>query len=602
MRFNFLQLGIYLFCFTSSAEGNQPKWLRDPPKEDSQYRYYVGRSSPAPSQADAFKQAYQDAVEGAIKENFGYSLEINKSSYQDTEKANLSEKVREQFRQVEVHGFELQEQFFSESKDTTVEAFTLFRYSKLEIKKERERLDGLKDSTPIRSFSELKGHSQGIGAALSVITKPSNASIFIDGEAYGKTDAKIRNLSAGQHKLKIEHDNYEPVEEVVNLTPGAELRVVEHLQLSKGQVRVTSSLPNALISVNGKVVGTTPTDFIAVNAGEEVVIRAEHPEAELMLQKLEVSRNESREVLLHLLPKPSFITLTSKPPLSKVSVDGKEMGTTDAYGRARFPVTAGSIEILVKKDGYEDQTLTAELRGGETKQLGEIKLTSLADIKAQKELEARLANERAEQRRREQVDQESADRERAADAVANKPWRFLLGLGGSGSTVTGLARAPSYVCCALLELGLERHLGSIFALRAFYTYRGGSSGNQNDTASTGTPNSTREVLTSSNSNEVGLGAYVKPISNILVGPEIGSASTKLGFQSTRFDKNGVATVRSKRDDQLTQRFLGINFGYETTIGEKAGGYIDLGIRKYNDSGAYKGGTVLQIKGGLMVGF
>ena len=601
MRFFVLQLGIFLFC-TGTAEGALPAWLKAPPKEDSLYRYYVGRSNPAPSQAEAFKQAYQDAIESAIKENFGYSLEINKSSYQSAEKANLSEKVREQFRQVEVHGFELQDQYFAEGRDATMEAFTLFRYSKLEIRRERNRLDALKEGEPVRSFSELKGRSQGIGATLTVVTKPSNASIYIDGEAYGKSDAKIRNLSAGLHKLKLDHDNYEPVEEEVNLTPGAELRVEEHLQLSKGQVKITSSLPSALITLNGKIVGTTPTEFLSVNAGEEFVIRAEHPEAELMLQKIEVSRNEKREVSLQLQPKPSFVALLSKPPKSKVIVDGKELGTTDAFGRGKFPVAAGSQDLLIRKEGYEDRQIAIELRGGETKQLGEVRLTSLAELKAQNDLEERLALERAENRKREQVEEERLRKEAAASAAASKPWRILIGLGGSGSPVTGLTKATSYTCCALLDLGLERHLGSFFAFRATYTYRGGSAGNQNDTVAKGAPNSTREALTSSNGNEIALGTYVKPISNLLLGPEIGSASTKLSFQTTRFDINGAATVRSKREDQLTQRFLGINLGYESTPGEKVGGYLDLGVRKYDDSGIYKGGSVFQIKGGLMVGF
>src|SRR3990167_174523 len=192
-----LRIGIHLLTvailFEEAAEGARPSWIVQHQKEDAQYRYYIGRSTPTTSQAEAFKQAYQDSVESAIKENFGYTLEIDKSSYQAMDKTAFSEKVREQFRQVEMHGFELQEQYFSEAKDSTFEAYTLFRYSKLEIKKEQDRLSNLKENKAPELMSELRAYGKETDGILSLVTKPASAWIYIDGESYGKSNARIRN-------------------------------------------------------------------------------------------------------------------------------------------------------------------------------------------------------------------------------------------------------------------------------------------------------------------------------------------------------------------------------------------------------------------------
>jgi hypothetical protein len=599
------------FGFSDVAEGDTPGWLAHPPKEDAAYRYYVGRSTPAESQAEAFKQSYQDAVENAVKENFGYTLQINKSSYEGVDKASLRQKVQEEFQKAEIHGFELQNQFIEERKDNTFEAFTLFRFSREEIRKEQTRLKETANAQPVKVMSELRGGRMDGGATLIVVTVPKNASIFVDGEAFGRSDARIRNLPLGEHKVKIESDNYELVEEVVHLTPGSEVTLQEHLQLSRGEIRINASLPNAIITVNGKLVGPAPTEFLKVNAGEEILIRAEHPEAETTLQSLTVSRNERREIELQLQPKPAFGIFKTVPGGADILANGKKVGTTNEFGQGKFPLPAGSVEISVEKPGFVSDSRSIELRGGQTKVVENIHLVSLAerDEKDRKELaESRKKEaERKEYEAREREEAASAENER----ISMRPWRILFGVGGGSNNISNLNSVDSYSCCMVADFTFERHFADTIILRMGYDYRGGV------IASTASPNinspagTQKDYVVNSNANEFYAGLYGNLSQYFYVGPEAGRVSTSVSSDTYKFVASGSNLSSSRvtankiggSKTTVNQTFLGGRIGAESKLSDNGvGGYFETALRSYRDAGAFKGGTKFQITAGVVVGF
>ena len=56
-----------------AAAAGKPDWVERVRPDDGTYKYYVGRSS-EPDDRKAFNEAYEDAAEAAMKENYGAVL------------------------------------------------------------------------------------------------------------------------------------------------------------------------------------------------------------------------------------------------------------------------------------------------------------------------------------------------------------------------------------------------------------------------------------------------------------------------------------------------------------------------------------------------
>jgi len=113
LAFLFSLLGLFSWR-TVYAEGEgSPAWINSLPAPDAFYRFYVGRGSSNESERDAFSEAYSNAQEQALKENFGVETQIRNQSYQTEKEGILTKNIFESSGKVRLKNFE-QVEFFRE--------------------------------------------------------------------------------------------------------------------------------------------------------------------------------------------------------------------------------------------------------------------------------------------------------------------------------------------------------------------------------------------------------------------------------------------------------------------------------------------------------
>lgn len=146
------------------------------------------------------------------------------------------------------------------------------------------------------------GPSQALGR-LTVESKPSGASIFIDGQFLGYTPY-TGDVSTGRHSIRIEFSGYQPYETTVNITPNKTTKISSTLKpilYYQGDFYITSSPSNAEVYINGERKGRTPIKIDRLKPGryQITVIRAGY---ETFVQYYEVIPGETRNIFVQLYP------------------------------------------------------------------------------------------------------------------------------------------------------------------------------------------------------------------------------------------------------------------------------------------------------------
>ncbi|MBT7349179.1 PEGA domain-containing protein, partial [candidate division WWE3 bacterium] len=186
--------------------------------------------------------------------------------------------------------------------------------------------------------------------SISTNSEPSNAIILIDNKKVGTTPKILTDLSYEEHLLEIRMDGYEAWSESFNMEPGIELSVVAELQMIAGSVSITSEPTNAMILIDNKKSGDTPTTLTGILPGEHnVEIMIEGYETWSESVEIKSDKENSIAAVLHAIT--GSINIESNPSEATIFLDGKEVSTTpDTITHAAI----GIHEIEVKKEGYAE--------------------------------------------------------------------------------------------------------------------------------------------------------------------------------------------------------------------------------------------------------
>lgn len=125
-----------------------------------------------------------------------------------------------------------------------------------------------------------------------------------------------------------------------------------------GAVSVTSKPDGAQVFIDGDVRGRTPVTFGGVAVGERnlmILVDGYEPNTE----KIRVTEGEITNVSAALQPKVGDLTIRSKPSEAEVLHDGRSLGRTPLK---LTDLAVGSYALTVRHVGYEDATLSAEVR------------------------------------------------------------------------------------------------------------------------------------------------------------------------------------------------------------------------------------------------
>jgi hypothetical protein len=103
---------------------------------------------------------------------------------------------------------------------------------------------------------------------LSILSFPSGATVFMNGEQKGETQLAISNLNPGTYTLVLKKEGYSPWEKTVAIQNTGRMMVTATLEPLYGSLRIHSSPSQALILINGEEAGSTPKVIKSLSPGE----------------------------------------------------------------------------------------------------------------------------------------------------------------------------------------------------------------------------------------------------------------------------------------------------------------------------------------------
>jgi serine/threonine protein kinase len=130
-----------------------------------------------------------------------------------------------------------------------------------------------------------------------------------------------------------------------------------------GQALIDSSPQGAQFQVDGKSDPSwvTPFNVTGLSAGKHI-LSASKPGYSSEIRSVDLAAGSKASLMLHLSPVNALVVLNSTPAGAEVVMDGKPTGRVTP---AQFAVEKGSHTVLLRKQGYLDETVTSDLGPGQ---------------------------------------------------------------------------------------------------------------------------------------------------------------------------------------------------------------------------------------------
>ena len=186
--------------------------------------------------------------------------------------------------------------------------------------------------------------------SLNIKSKPSGATIFINGEEAGPAPKTITELDPGTHKVEVRMDGYKNWCENVEVNADKENHITAVLRKLTGSLNIKSEPSNAIIIVNGKETGPTPL-IINEQVPGTYMVEAKMDGYKNWTKNIEVSADKENQITAVLQIIPGSFRINSEPSNAVIFIDGREAGTTPLI---ITDPDQGKHLVEVKMDGYED--------------------------------------------------------------------------------------------------------------------------------------------------------------------------------------------------------------------------------------------------------
>lgn len=179
-------------------------------------------------------------------------------------------------------------------------------------------------------------------------------------EGFSLSLTNLRLMREGEYRILIAAPGYLPIEDALIIDDDSR-RFEYRLERLPARLAVSSEPSGATISLDGTEVDTTPFRDVKVPAGTWV-IQATLPlytpiEQEITLE----GRGLARQLHLEFEPNFARVRLTSSPSGAEVLVDRETSGITPL----EIELEAGSRELVFRKKGYANKTVTLDLIANE---------------------------------------------------------------------------------------------------------------------------------------------------------------------------------------------------------------------------------------------
>ena len=199
---------------------------------------------------------------------------------------------------------------------------------------------------------------------LTISTNTPNATIAQNGQTLGRTDSSgnltLPNLKPDTYNLTITATGFNPQTISVILPIGSPATARVTLQASTGTLNIRSNNETANITINSDARGFTgATRDFALPVGTYTVIVSASGFA-TSTQTITIRSDTRAELIFNLEPLPQMLRVVTGIPNATVSLNGRDIGTTDVNGNLEIPNLApNTYQVSVTATGYKPNTQTA---------------------------------------------------------------------------------------------------------------------------------------------------------------------------------------------------------------------------------------------------
>jgi len=197
---------------------------------------------------------------------------------------------------------------------------------------------------------------------LTIATRPAGADVFLDRTLIGQSPVTAPVL-AGNSVLRISLTGYRKFEDSLFLEKDVPVSRTVELAERTGALRVESTPPGALITLDGVETGlTTPEMFDSLSANRIHAVRLSQPGYYARdLDGIEITA-DSTVIVSHDFSRVVHpLTVISDPPGASIVLNGIERGTSPVSIRA---VEEGRHELVARLTGHHEARRTIEVPAG----------------------------------------------------------------------------------------------------------------------------------------------------------------------------------------------------------------------------------------------
>ena len=198
------------------------------------------------------------------------------------------------------------------------------------------------------STLEIDLFMEGTPTRLYVKNVPKGASIKLDGEEKGRTPGLI-DIEPGEHKLEVEHPDYEPYSDYIEIKRGQEL-FKDDIMLSPkpGSLLINTNPPDTRIYIAGSHYSAGDTiKNLSAGLHRIKVQKDGYNEREL---RVEIQPNRLKEMSIELFKESGMVLIESQPGGAKIFIDNIPLEETTPWN---MKPSLGKHAIRLEKGGYE---------------------------------------------------------------------------------------------------------------------------------------------------------------------------------------------------------------------------------------------------------
>lgn len=204
---------------------------------------------------------------------------------------------------------------------------------------------------PVETSEEADGF-------LSIHSEPEGLTVYVDGRPVGRTPLPLLSIHTGLRRIELRSDEYADWATTVKVTPNRVEKLFHRATRAYGHLRVQTDIPGAVISINGKDVGSAdqPVDWPNIDLGRyQVGVR--WPLGEVR-RTVVVTKDSPVVEEFRADQVTGAVSILTIQPVSGVHVNGKRIEGETPITVENVPVGPATVKIVHWLD--DEEVLTGE--------------------------------------------------------------------------------------------------------------------------------------------------------------------------------------------------------------------------------------------------